>query len=346
MKKGRSGLRAKKFFFVILTGIIILQYGCHKNKFDVNVSDIDVSVKIQRFEKDLFSIPLDSIETNIPRLQKQYGNFFPLFNHAIINVGSSNNPGYPDLLRSFITDYSIYQDYNEVMKKFPDLNFLEKDLTEAFKHYRYYYPDQPVPRVVTYISGFNQSVVTDSALIGISLDKYLGKDEELYQRISPPLSQYMLDRMVKAKIPSDCMQAFGSMEFEYNNDVNNLVNNMIYNGKIMYFVKAMLPDEPDTLIWGFSSKQMEFCNKAEKEMWTYLVESKLLFNNDKFTISKFVDFGPFTKDFGRNSPARAAVWLGYRIVNAYMDHHRDLSLNDLMLENDYQKMLNQSKYNP
>ncbi len=346
MKKGASGFREKKIFFLFLAGIVILLNGCNKNKFDVNVSDIDVSVKIQRFEKDLFSIPLDSIESNIPRLREQYGNFFPIFNHMIINIGSSNNPGYPDLLRSFVTDYSIYEDYKEVMRKFPDLDFLEKELTGAFKHYRYYFPTNPIPRIITYISGFNQSVITDSSLIGISLDKYLGKDEELYKRITPLVSQYLLDRMIKAKMPSDCMQALADMEFTYNNKVNNLVNNMIYGGKIMYFVKAMLPDEPDSLIWGFSTSQMNFCNKAEKEMWTYLVESKLLFNNDKFTISKFINEGPFTKDFGKHSPARAAVWIGYRIVNTYMDHNKNLTLQNLMQDNDYQKILNQSRYDP
>ena len=346
MRKGLSRFRVKKFDIILLAGIIILLDACHRNKFDVNVSDIDVTITFQRFEKDLFSIPLDSIESNIPRLRKQYGNFFPLFNHMIISIGSSSNPGYPDLLRSFITDYSIYQDYKEVMKKFPDLDTLERELTSAFKHYRYYFPDKNIPRIITYISGFNQSVVTDSALIGISLDKYLGKNEELYKRITPAVSQYMLDRMIKAKIPSDCMQALGNMEFGYNNKVNNLVNNMIYNGKIMYFVKSMLPDEPDSLIWGFSARQMEFCHKAEKEMWTYLVESKLLFNNDKFTISKFINEGPFTKDFGSNSPARAAVWIGFRIVSAYMDRYNNLTLADLMHENDYQKILNQSRYDP
>jgi hypothetical protein len=124
------------------------------------------------------------------------------------------------------------------------------------------------------------------------------------------------------------------------------VCNMIYEGSVMYFVDKMIPDKPDTLKWGFTSKEMNFCRENEQQMWAYLVENKLLFNSDKFTIDKFTREGPFTKDFSEESPARAAVWIGYRIVNDYMDHNKKPGLNDLMTEKDYQKILNASFYNP
>jgi len=148
------------------------------------------------------------------------------------------------------------------------------------------------------------------------------------------------------KIISDCMNFWGEMEFPFNDSVNNLIAIMIYRGRLLYFTSAMLPDQPDSLKCGFTQENLDYFSSSEKSMWAYLVENKLLFNTDKFTIDKLILEGPFTKDFGRGSPARAAVWIGYRIVQSYMARNSKITLPELMEENNYLKILNQSAYNP
>ena len=81
-------------------------------------------------------------------------------------------------------------------------------------------------------------------------------------------------------------------------------------------------------------------------MWTFLVEHKLLFNTENLTIKKLTGEAPFTSLFPRESPGRADVWVGFRIVSAYMKHHNDVSLKTLMEDLDYQKILNGAKYDP
>ena len=90
----------------------------------------------------------------------------------------------------------------------------------------------------------------------------------------------------------------------------------------------------------------EYLSSAEKSIWAFLIENKLLFNTDKFTINKYILEGPFTTDFGRETPARAAVWIGYRITEAFMTKNPEVSLQQLMEMRDYLKILNQSGYNP
>jgi hypothetical protein len=91
---------------------------------------------------------------------------------------------------------------------------------------------------------------------------------------------------------------------------------------------------------------MNFCRNNEGRMWEYLIEHKLLFETNRTIIRKFTGSGPFTKDFTSESPARAAVWLGWRIVEAYSRNNPELVLKDIMEEQDYQKILTLSKYNP
>jgi hypothetical protein len=135
-------------------------------------------------------------------------------------------------------------------------------------------------------------------------------------------------------------------EFEYYDSVDNVLSNMIYHGKMAYFAKWMLPEHPDSLIMGFTANQILFCSNNEDTMWEYLVENQLLFESDRMSIQKYTGNGPFTTDFTQESPARAAVWIGWRIVEAYARKNPELSLADIMYEDNYQKILTLSQYNP
>ena len=333
-----------KITIKIILGLILLIAGCKKDPYKVDISSEDLQIKIKRFEIDLFNTDLDSIEVSIPGFYNEYGDFFDLFNFKIINIGGAGQRTYPEYLKIFLTDYLNNEVYKKTIETYPDLNDLEKELTLAFRYYHHYYPDNPIPEIITYISRFNQSVVTAEGIIGIGLDKYLGRECDYYKQLG--LNQYFILNMYREKIPSDCITAWALSEFEYNDSVDNLLSNMVYNGQIMFYVKSMLPHQADSLIMGFTGDEMNFCRNNEGRMWEYLIENKLLFVTDRATIRKFTGSGPFTKDFTSESPARAAVWLGWRIVEAYARNNPGSTLEVIMEEQDYQKILTLSKYNP
>lgn len=256
----------------------------------------------------------------------------------------TKNPSYPGLLKAFITDYNMNQVYKAVNKTFNNIDTLKLKITDAFRYFKYYFPNLPLPIVITYISGFNQSIVTTDTILGIALDKFLGSDCAFYDRLG--INNYMKYNMYKERIPVDCAKAWVLTQFPMSDSANNLLANMIYLGKVMYVTKMLMPFEPDSIITGMSLHHLEWCTKNEEKMWAYLVENKILFKTDYLTIDKFVNEGPYTKDFGRNSPARAAVWLSFQIINEFMKHCPNLNLQELMKDNDYLKILRLSKYKP
>ncbi len=327
----------------LMVAVSLMAAACSKDPFRVNTSDIKVDLAVSRFEKELFTADPSSLENKIPEWKKEYGVFFRHFSY-VLKLGSIDDPDYPERLRQFVSDHSNYQIYKRTMQVFPDLDTFTNELTGAFKHYRYYFPDKSVPRIITYVSGFNQSAITDDSLLAVSLDKYLGKDEQIYRQIG--VYNYLLTNMHPKKLVSDCMQFWSETEFPFYDSVDNLIAHMIYRGRMLYFTHAMLPEQPDTLNWGFTQANMETLETSEKAMWAYLVQNKMLFNTDGFTIDKFILEGPFTKDFGRDSPSRAAIWIGYRIVQSYMRRNREITLPGLMEERNYMKILNMSAYNP
>jgi hypothetical protein len=238
----------------------------------------------------------------------------------------------------------VTEAYSDVKRVFPNTDKLNAILTNAFKRYHYYFPKKHIPVIYGFVSGYNNSIVLADSLLGIGFDRYLGRDYKYYPQLG--IYNYLSYNMHPEKIPSDLLRSWALGEFQFNDSIDNLLNNMVYEGMLMYFTKKMIPDQPDSLIFGFSPSQMKWCRQNESEMWAYFIEHKLLFTTETFTIKKYVNEAPFSHNFPRESPGRAAVWIGYRIVERFMERNKDYTLAMLMAETDYQKILNRAKYNP
>jgi hypothetical protein len=330
------------FLSLFLIMVFFAVTGCTEKKFGIQ-GKITTDIRIERLEMAVFDIDPAAVGNYISQWEKRYGDFFHHF-CQVAGLGDPSDQGFIERANTFITDRNNYRLYKKTMEVFPDLSDLTKQLNEAFSTYTTYFPDMQVPVVYTFISGFSRSAITDSNLLAIGLDRYLGTDEVLYREAG--IYNYLTQNMHPKKIASDCMNFWCETEFPFNDSVNNLIATMIYQGRSLYFAKNMLPEQPDTLTLGFRSIDLEYLEKYEKSMWAFLVEHRLLFNTDRFTINKFILEGPFTTDFGRQSPAKAAVWIGYRITENYMKRNPDLTLKDLMQQRDYLKILNGSGYNP
>lgn len=337
-------IKFKLGFYSGLLAVALLGIQCGGSSKNINFDA--VSHKVIRFDSVLASIDKYAIGNSVEQLNAEYPKFFPLYTNRIIEIGDINDNAIGERLQVFATNQTIYLLTERVAEVFSDFSSTEIALNQGFAGYQHYFPNKPLPQVYTYISGLNQSVVTDEGLIGISLDKYLGDGEALYQMVAPPIAAYIRYKMHPQKIPSDAMYAFSVMQFPYFDKKDNLLTQMIYEGRANYFVKKVLPAQADTLVFGFTADQLKFCRENEERMWTYIIENKLLFITDGFKIHQYIDDAPFTKDFTNESPGRALVWMGYRMVEAYMKRNSDVSLPALMQMNDYQAILDQSRYNP
>jgi hypothetical protein len=330
-------------FFIVLSAIVV---SCKRNHYKVNTSSIKVSIEIKRLEKDLFTLNPGDIQAALPELKTRYRDFLQLFSY-VINTGDINDSSFGDLMVRFCTDKLNNEVYSSVMKLYPDVSVIEKELKEAFRHYLHYFPDRQVPAVYTCTTGFNNSIITGDSVLGIGLDRYLGADCEYYRRLE--IYKYLTNRMSPDNIVPDCMYGWATSEWDFSSlryPVDNVLSEMIHEGKLKYFEKCMLPEVSDELIFGFTEGQQKFCVNNEGQMWQYLIEKDLLFNTDKFTIRKLTGEAPFTSFFTNESPGRAAVWIGFRIVESYMMKNPEVSLNELMMNTDMQSILEKAKYDP
>lgn len=325
---------------VVLAALLLV--ACREDTLDVDLSGIEVDINIERFDKALFSFDIGNPDKSISELQQSYGKFFDLYNKRIISIGGAEEKGYSEYLTLFTNTYNDV--YNECQSEFADMEQIEKELEDGFSHYRYYFPEKVVPKVLTHISGFNEAIVIDDSLISISLDKFLGSSCDFYEQLGLPV--YLRKRMQKRYIAVEAVKAWLESEFPMEGANNNLAGYMIYKGKILYLTDAMYPQMADSLKNGYSNLEIEWCTRNERTMWSNLIENKLLFTTDYMEIKRYVDNAPFTASFTKDSPGRAGEWIGWQIVRAYMKENSNVSVSDLAAESDYLKILNNSRYDP
>ena len=323
---------------------ILLLNSCQRSPLKVDISNIKTEITIDRLDHDLFAVTPENEAKQVAILQAKYGELFDAYNQEVIAIGLPSDSLYFFYLQSFLTDSAILGAKEAVDLTFPNLKTLEKQLGQAFGYYHYHFPEKEIPRVYTFVSGFNQSAIMLPNALGISLDNYLGADNPLYAQLALP--EYKRQTMFPEKIAYDALFAWGMSEFGRKIEDENLLANLIYYGKLLYFLDAMFPDSNDELKIGYTAEKLEWCHQHENAMWTYIVENRLLYQNDRMTTLRFINPAPFTSVFTNESPGRAGIWIGWQIVRKYMKKNPTVTLSELMDDNDYQKIMNGSAYSP
>lgn len=331
------------YFFGIFFCILFFQCSSDKK----NVPDISTStlkVKFYHFHDELLGTSKEPTENSVLELIKKYPIFFDLFTRHVIRIGGPEFKEFNNYLRSFYNDPMIKTVYTDVNKTFGDLVKQKNTIETAFKYYHSYFPDKKIPEIIFYVSGFNQSLIADEAFLGIGLDKYLGTEYPYYSQLGIPM--YQRQKMKPEMMEVEALRTWLEVEFELSDSSENMLNTMIHFGKIQYTLSYIFPETSDSLLFGFSQPQWNWCEENEEKMWTWFLNEKKLFDTDLLEIRRFTSDGPFTTQFSRESPAKTGVWLGWKIVSAYMKKNPTTTIPQLINEPNAQKILTQSGYKP
>jgi hypothetical protein len=327
-----------------LVTLILIGLACSRGPKAPDVSHIEVDFELIPFYEDLFAIHPDSFAREAESFKVRYGQYLEAYSMGVIAAGSTEDPDFVKNMQFFLA----YEPNQEVLDScrlvFGDTAPLQEELESAFKYYKYYFPQQEVPDVYLHISGFNQSVVVDSSWVSVSVEKYLGSDCIFYEWLTIPV--YLRRRMSPEKVVPDVLMALLMTQYAYNDSVDDLLNQMIYEGQLRYFVRKMIPDIADTTLFDYSSQHLDWVRNNEKRMWSTIVEDKHLFSTDRMTLQRFVGKSPFTYYFGPDSPGGVGIFIGYRIVEAYMKRHPETTLKELMEMKDGRMFFQSARYQP
>jgi hypothetical protein len=152
--------------------------------------------------------------------------------------------------------------------------------------------------------------------------------------------------MHKDFIICDGMKGWALSDYGIDESTARMIDFMVSQGRLIYFLDKVVPDSPDTIKTGYSSKQLEWCYGNEKKIWSFFIDNKLLFSFDPNLMNKYVNDGPGTNGFPKESPGNIGQFIGWQIVKSYMRNHPEKTLQKLMEEKDMLKIFNESKYKP
>jgi len=325
-------------YTALLISLIFVSCHHHKNRWhDIDLSNIpDTEISIKRYEKAIFDVDPDHLKNEIANLTQSFPVFLDVSLDDTLNLIK---------LYNYITDPLLIELYSACIEQFPDLEFLKKELGDAITHYKYYYPERTTPEIYTYVSGldFEYPVGFADSIMIIALDMYLGADYGPYKEIGIPL--YLVKRFDKKYMVSDCMKEIALYELQGVIPGETMIDRMIHEGKVLFFIDAMIPLTPDESKIGYLHEQLAWCQSNESDLWKFIIENDLLYTTDLQIINKFFNDGPFTRGFD-GSPSRLGIWLGWQIVRAYMNNNPDVTLQQLLADTNTKNILARSKYKP
>jgi hypothetical protein len=325
-------------------GLIILLGACSKsNRFEIDTTKNRVNVKIHRFDKDLLSMDTTNMKVGLNSLYKRYPDFLPVFTANILDTAATDTDAVRQLFYKFLTDTTFALVNKKALQTFGDVSDIEKEVSDAYTYINYYFPGVKLPEIYFYVSGFNRSVMMTNKFIGVGTDLYLGTDFPPYKDYT---YEYMLYNMRRECVATDLVSATLFRMFVMNSSEYRLMDNMLFRGKVMYLLSVFMPNEKPENIMGYSPEQWKWSKKYEKEIWAAIIDQKHLFSTDVQLIRKYMNDAPFTAPISQESPGRLGTMIGWQIVESYMNKHPKTSLTDLMKENNYQKMLEESGYRP
>lgn len=339
-----------KILFKVITLVLIVNFltSCKQNQLDIDTNNVNIEpVEFKRLDKDVFSLTPENSSQKMHEFQKKYSTFYTRYLSSIVNNGGIVDSLYSQTLLRFINNKDIKTAYNDLVKVYTDndVELLGDEMTEVVKRFKVFFPKRKTPKqFVTFMSGFQYNVVYVDSTLGIGLDMYLGSNNPFYSMMQLP--NFRTRTMNKEHVLSDAVRGWVITEFDNTDPVNNLLNHMIFYGKIFYVCDGLLPQVQDSIKMGYTTDQMNYCYKNEKNLWGFFAKDNKLYDNDLKLVSEFTSDGPFTRAISKECPPRIAMWLGKQIVKSYMEHNSNVTLEDLMNEKDMQKILLKSKYKP
>jgi hypothetical protein len=324
-----------------ILAICLLMASCHENepayKAKLDITPKPYNLEFDRYEEVLFNLDTNDFQAELMNVQDRYRVFLS---------GDLNNLDAVQYLKDFATDPFSITLYEKVNDVFPDLKQIEPVVEDVFAHFHYYYPEIELPKkAFTCITGVHPDEppvqIIDDQLV-ISLDWYLD-DEELYDQIGMP--RYMsLRRNVSTLAKEVAEQLYMYYLYEWRKQ-GQIVGEMVFYGRRDFFVEAMCPELPDSVLLGYSSKQWQWAVENEGQVWADIVGNRRLYDASLDAYMMFFGDGPFTQAYSNDAPSRLGEFFGLNISRSYFSNN-EVSLQDLMQRKDLQTIFQDSGYKP
>ena len=279
----------------------------------------------------------------LQRMNTEFPTPTRLLIEDVLGIGRVEDAHIEQHLRDYFLDSTMQVLLQDVHSEYSDLSEEEEELSAVFNQVKASDPDFKVPFIYAQISGLNQSIVVGDSILGISLDKYLGRDYPLYKKYYHDYQRQMMDR---SRLVPDA--AFYYLSHTYPLDEgkpHTLLDFIVDYGKLHWVIAHCrnVPLEEDA---GFTEERVNWCRSNEARLWQWLQDRHALSGADSTIVATFMLPNTAQAVEKKKSANQIGLWFGLQIVDAYMKSHPKMSVGELLRRRDYETMFRESGWHP
>ena len=329
----------------------ITSCGEDSREFVPDVSGIELSNKVIRFEQLMSELDTNNLAEEVQKLNTDYTQFYSVYFRNVLPFETKTPEGFLSNFRGYLSDERIQklQDTTAIVFRDFDTETLPK-LENAMKMMRHYFPEFKAPNIYTFISEYTyqQFLFSDADRdgVGIGLDMFLGADYP-YKQLdpnNPAFSRYLTRTFNKEHLPRKIAEILVD-DIIGKPPGSRLLDQMIHNGKRLYILDRVLPTAQDSILLEYTDKQTKWVTENELSMWAFFFDENLFYESNAMKINKYINPSPSSPGMPDAAPGRTANYVGWKIVEAYMKKSKS-TLNELIDMNDSQKIMDESRYKP
>ncbi len=323
-----------KIIQYIIIALVSLTFDSCKSSLcreEIDFSEVKEEVEFNRLDKDLFANPDEFIDSHLKFKAFVVKKLIP-----------------ESQLKKFFNfaakDTAVKSLRTTVNKEFSDISTLNSEIEDGLKRIKTYFPNYNFPTINYVFTAFGDiHLVKNEKDIYVGLDYFLDAKEK-FPLPQDPFPQYIAQFMKKEYLAAKIMTVESNVYNEYDTKNKSLLNDIIAYGKMYYFTSMMLPCEPNAVILSRSEDDMKNMETHKVDIWQFFVKNQLFYKEDRETTRRYLDPRPKTIEIADNCPGMVGQWLGYEIVKSYMNHNKNITLQELMGNDDNQSIFNESGF--
>lgn len=253
----------KRTLIIYLLIVVSILIGCDFTMTSNKIYDSIDSIEIMRYDR----VEARYLTTGDFAALQEMNTVYPTQTRALIEdllkLGTVNNVNINKNMLEFFQDSTLQNIIHAAESEFADMSDLDKELKNAFKNLKKEIPNIEIPTFYAQLGSLDQSIVVDDNAIGISLDKYLGKNYPTYMRF---YDESQRKTMTREYIVPDCMLFYLISKYglqnisevsQHDRDINmgimmyvtnKLVERKVFEGPFVDRVAKYLKKKPGTSI--------------------------------------------------------------------------------------------------
>ena len=265
--------------YILLLAVMLVCIGC---EWRLTSSDDkqEVRVAVERYDRIQSQYLTTGDFSALQQMNTAYPQQTRTLIEDVLKIGHVNDSEINLKFLAFYQDSTLQTLLAEAEQQYANMDDINQELTDAFARLQEMIPDMEVPLIYAQIGSLDQSVIVGNGLLGISLDKYLGKDYPLYLREDYGYTEEQRRVMTRQNIVPDCIGFYllslfpmpseyaqsqlgrdmhiGKVQWVVNQAMNKTVFNTLYTRNVGHYMKS----HPDVTTTELLQKNY-FINSAE-----------------------------------------------------------------------------------